>query len=551
MKGFCPAPSSCQWHVVFLTRPKFNSKICANALGMRRRRCPPVTAASFEDPLGSSPKSEPPPSTEASSQNDADSTRPFASWAEEAVSGTEQDDWSRGEGLLGAPVKRTLGNVLFVAAIGGIAIAAFVLQRQYSKFDLMYIPIIYLPGKVITWYNFWYPSFFLGQYNKSIAQQPPGGNRGTSFSATTITPSGSSLDSTKSAGSEMPESSKEDEWRSGDEGWEFNSWESNPDHQHHRFLQNEGSQVRESVVPEINNGKGKRAHVFEEEPVHSNDNSVPTTTTKYPLRSPQGEAALQRMRAIQKSRAENLKKEHPRQVDEGANQAGEETSPEEMDYKSAFDMKYVDGWETSQKLANPEPEAVDEDTNSLDSLQNRADSTRKLAVRAMKAARQAALSSALSAEASEKASEAANQAIISAAKCQAALQLRAEDLIEETYSVAKGAEEAALQASREAAVGSAKAEIHRLDAERAAGMAVASADMSRPHGMLETVRAAWRSGRRTLHHLIQRLTVTMHSFTISMAENIKLGINVSRNWVKIAIGRIHDGLKSLSGKNAS
>jgi hypothetical protein len=126
MKGLGLAPNSCQWHVVNL--PSIQLKPKKYTLGLRRR-LPLITAASSEDPSASSE----PPSTEASPQNEDAFARPFASWAEDSRPGAEQDDWSQDGSLSGPPVKRTLGNVAFVATISGIAIAAFVLQRQYSK----------------------------------------------------------------------------------------------------------------------------------------------------------------------------------------------------------------------------------------------------------------------------------------------------------------------------------------------------------------------------------------------------------------------------------
>lgn len=128
MKGLGLAPNLCQWHIVNLSSSQLIPKKYPIALGLRRRH-PLVTAASFEDPSASSK----PPSTEASPQNEDALARPFASWAEDSRPGAEQDDWSRDGSLSGPPVKRTLGNVAFVAVISGIAIAAFVLQRQYSK----------------------------------------------------------------------------------------------------------------------------------------------------------------------------------------------------------------------------------------------------------------------------------------------------------------------------------------------------------------------------------------------------------------------------------
>lgn len=334
-----------------------------------------------------------------------------------------------------------------------------------------------------------------------------------------------------------------DEWRrSEDEHEGVGQREFSQHHIQHHELPEEGSvQGGKSIALENSHEESKADGVFEKEPGHRDDSLV---TAKYPIRTPEGEAALLRMREIQKRRIGHWNDEEPI---EGAKQQ-QQHFPEGRDHTTAFDLKYADGWEESQELATPEPVAFDEDSNTVNNLHDRANTARKAAARAMKAARQAALSSALSAEAAEKAIRSANQASIAASKCQSALELRAEDLIEEAYTVAKQAEEAALSASREASLGSARAEMHRHDAERVAGVAVASADMSQPHGVVETVGVAWRSGRRAFHRSIQQVTSRVHSLSTSVAENVEKGIHISRQWLKTTSVHIRDGFNSLFGR---
>ena len=370
-----------------------------------------------------------------------------------------------------------------------------------------------------------------GLYNRSIARQLPDEKRATSFSVTSMTPLEHSSHS-----QERAEDDKE-EWRRSEDEHEFRQH-----HIQHNELPEEGNaQFGKSITSENFHEESKADGVFEKEPGHREGGLV---TAKYPIRTPEGEAALLRMRDIQKRRIGHWEDQEPI---EGAKQHFSEG----RDHTSAFDVKYADGWEESQELATPDPDAFDEESSTVNALHDRANTARKAAARAMKAARQAALSSALSAEAAEKAIRAANQASISASKCQSALDLRAEDLIEEAYTAAKQAEEAALSASREASVGSARAEMHRHDAERAAGVAVASADMSQPHGVVETVGAAWRSGRRAFHRSIQQVTSRVRSFSTSVAKDVEKGIHISRQWLTTTSVHIRDGFKSLFGRFSS
>jgi hypothetical protein len=328
-----------------------------------------------------------------------------------------------------------------------------------------------------------------------------------------------------------------DEWRRSEDEQEFSQHHI----QHHELPEEGSAQVGKSITSENIHEENKADGVLEKEAGYRDDGLV---TAKYPIRTPEGEAALLRMREIQKRRIGHWNDQEPT---EGA----KHHFPEGQDHASAFDVKYADAWEESQELATPEPGAFDDDSNTVTALHDRANTARKAAARAMKAARQAALSSALSAEAAEKAMKAANQASISASKCQSALDLRAEDLIEEAYNAAKQAEEAALSASREASLGSARAEMHRHDAERAAGVAVASADMSQPHGVVETVGAAWRSGRRAFHHSIQQVTSRVRSFSTSVAENVEKGVHISRQCLTTTSVHIRDGFKSLFARFSS
>ena len=267
--------------------------------------------------------------------------------------------------------------------------------------------------------------------------------------------------------------------------------------------------------------------VEEKEKKEKTDEESPPLS-KFPLRTAEAEAALERIRAIQRRRQDLYDKAIARQENRlkltapstpaaAAKSVEMTTEIENQGQKTSSvpsGSRYIDEEEFQNNIQEDFSliEGVEIPKGmSLRELRERAVAANKAAAASATAAHRAATASALAADAADTAIHAAQQASLAAAQCQSALDLRSADAIEEAFRAVTEAEEKAESAAKQAAVSSAKAVVSKRDAEKKAHVATKAAELSAPHGIAAQSSAFWRQLRRDAASVAEKTNENVQS----------------------------------------
>lgn len=410
----------------------------------------------------------------------------LGSWIEDTDS---EASLKGGWGLLGGSSgneRHPFGNALFAAALGGIAVGALLLQRQYSAYN--------------------------STRSRAISSEAP---------------AASVIRETELHGN--------GEYRSHMEDYNRLPVDQSPEATHDTQIDGRRNDQSEKTSKEIHLYDGvldsqvpQASGAPEKTTVGSSFDKDTSPSIKYPIRTSEGAAALQRIREIQKRRRELYDRaihrsestvplshydQEPKEEEEAAHSAVQnrvvEVPPKYEDDLSTS-SKLQSGWTNRdmrwEALQDEESEPVQLAVGmSTEALRERAKAASKASAESATAARRAAAASAMAADAADRATHAAQTAAIAAARCQSALDLRAADAIEEAYHAAVEAESAAESAAQRAAVGAAKAVMDQHDAERASSVACKAGELSSPYGPSKVVSSWWRQGRRQVGRAVDRV----------------------------------------------
>lgn len=158
---------------------------------------------------------------------------------------------------------------------------------------------------------------------------------------------------------------------------------------------------------------------------------------------------------------------------------------------------------------------------TLEALKQRAEFALISATKAANAAQKAAESLSFAADAAAEASLAATKAATASNVCQRGLEGRSLDEVERAYKIALDARKEADQYAQQAAVASAKAVMHELEAKREGKRADIAADMSRPHGFVETIHHFSKQGRRNIERAGRTVIDTTNNTLIIIGKTTK------------------------------
>ena len=190
---------------------------------------------------------------------------------------------------------------------------------------------------------------------------------------------------------------------------------------------------------------------------------------KLPLRVPEAESALEKSSQIQRTRLDQFNS----RVDGGQKPDQEEADGQYYDWDVLFSDEEA-------------PKGI-----SLAEMKDRTEKASYAAAHAQYHAHQASYAAAISTEAAHRAQGAAHEAIRAAMTCEKALKRKSGEAIIEAYHVAKDAEAEAEKAKRKSSEQSAKAVMDEKSCTKAANKAIAYGDLSKPHGIINNLKAFW------------------------------------------------------------
>lgn len=139
---------------------------------------------------------------------------------------------------------------------------------------------------------------------------------------------------------------------------------------------------------------------------------------------------------------------------------------------------------------------------SVSEMKSRAEKSAKAASQAATFAHQASVAAQIASEATQEAQKAATRAIQASTKCQHALERKAGEAILESYRQAQKAEEEAEKNAQLAAQMAARSVMDEKSSGKAAKKAVKYQDLSRPHGFVNTAKAAQYEVRKVVLEVI-------------------------------------------------
>lgn len=142
---------------------------------------------------------------------------------------------------------------------------------------------------------------------------------------------------------------------------------------------------------------------------------------------------------------------------------------------------------------------------SVSEMKSRAEKSAKAASQAATFAHQASVAAQIASEATQEAQKAATRAIRASTKCQHALERKAGEAILEASRQAQQAEEVAEKNAQLAAQMAARSVMDEKSSSKSAQKAVKYQDLSRPHGFVNTARAAQYEVRKAVSEVIHGL----------------------------------------------
>jgi hypothetical protein len=216
----------------------------------------------------------------------------------------------------------------------------------------------------------------------------------------------------------------------------------------------------------------------EEDGAWSVDTIERGSENRLPLRTPQGEDARKSFVSNQKEKYEDFKNRVDRIGSVSGQREGGELGDEDDEYGGRWDGFYSD---------DEAPHA----SMSFAEMKDRAKKANSLAARAAAHAHQASIAASIASEACNEAAAAANRALEASFRTDRALERSSGQHIMNIYNEARKAEAVAEERARLAAEMSAKSLIDEYKAGKAGKKAVQMADASRPHGVVNIIRAWW------------------------------------------------------------